>query len=66
MPENLDTIHSKSTSHMAGLVPGTGEILVRKKIAVLARLELTVADVTMTGKLRAGGAPRKSADLVGW
>lgn len=45
MPENLDTIPSKSTSHMAGSVPGTGETLMRKRVPVLAPRELTVGEI---------------------
>lgn len=42
MPENLDTLHSKSTSPMAGSVPGTGETLMRKRLPGLAPMELMV------------------------
>lgn len=42
MPENLDIIYSKSTSPMAGSVPGTGEILMRKRVSDLAPMELMV------------------------
>lgn len=42
MPENLDTIYSKSTSPLAGSVPGTGETLMRKRVSDLAPMELMV------------------------
>lgn len=45
MPENLDTIHSKSTSHLAGSVPGTREMLMKSKVPVLACMELTVEKI---------------------
>lgn len=49
MPANLDTIHSESTSHMAGSVPGSGETLGRKSVSV----ELTVGSSTLPGDKRA-------------
>lgn len=45
MPKNLDTILSKSTSPMAGSVPGIGEILMRKEVPDLAPMELVVDEI---------------------
>lgn len=45
MPEILDTIHSKSTSPMAGSVPGTGETLMRKRVPDMAPMKLMVDEI---------------------
>ena len=57
MPENLATIHSESTSHMAGSVPGTAETLRRQRVAVVAPLELTMGRMESWGSLKKGYWP---------
>ena len=54
MPENLGTIHSKSTSHLAGSVPGTEG----QRVAVLSPSELTVGRVESWGSSQEGHCPR--------
>lgn len=57
MPENLDTIHSKSTSHLAGSVPGTEG----QRVSVLAPSGLTVGRMESWGSSREGHCPRWGA-----